>query len=173
MRDNQSVTTPKFVEAFESERLVSPFAREVDHGGFSVRGIADRLGICLSALCVLHCLLTPFAIALIPAFQSPAFLSTGAHGVFHEGLLIVLPILAILAFVPGFKRHRDARVFYWSVPGLAFLLVATIYLHDDFVEQAMLSIPGSLLLIRAHWLNRSLCACCEAGHGRANSLARS
>lgn len=130
------------------------------------RNLADRLGICLSALCILHCLAVPVVIALIPALQT--FVD---HDFFHVILVPVLPVLAVMAFIPGFKKHRDNRVFYWSIPGI-ILIALTVYFHESHVVQALFSLPGSLCLIRAHWINRHLCVCCQSGHGHgANSLA--
>jgi len=133
---------------------------------FGVRNLADRLGICLSALCILHCLAVPVAIALIPALQT--FVD---HDWFHVALVVILPVLAVMAFIPGFRKHRDKRVFYWALPGMA-LVMLTLWFHESHAMQALFSIPGSLCLIRAHWINRHLCVCCQSGHGRpVKSLA--
>jgi len=130
------------------------------------RNLADRLGICLSVLCILHCLAVPIGIALIPALQAIV-----DHDFFHYVLVLVLPALAVMAFIPGFRKHRDMRVFYWSLPGMA-LIALTVWFHESHATQALFSIPGSLCLIRAHWINRHLCVCCHSGHGRgSNSLA--
>ncbi|MES2856983.1 MAG: MerC domain-containing protein [Bdellovibrionota bacterium] len=120
---------------------------------------ADKLGICLSGLCLVHCLLTPFVLIALPSLTVASFES---HHIFHELLLIVLPIVALAAFVPGYLRHRDLRVFFWSIPGLALLAIAATIFHDDIWLQAGVTITGSLLLIKAHMLNRHLCACCES-----------
>lgn len=135
-------------------------------GFLSLEGLADRLGICLSALCVIHCLAMPLAIALVPALQL-----SFSHDVFHLLLIVILPALALLAFVPGYRKHRDLRAFLWALPGVVLIVVGAGF-EEDYVMQALFSVPGSLCLIRAHWLNRHLCACCRSHHGRhANSLA--
>lgn len=132
--------------------------------GDETRRLADRLGICLSALCLVHCLATPLLILLLPSIQ---FLET--HESWHEGfhltLMLVLPVLALAAFLPGYRRHGDKRVFFWAVPGL--ILVAIVALAFEHVSWtgSLISILGSLMLIRAHVINRQQCACCEVGHG--------
>jgi hypothetical protein len=86
---------------------------------------------------------------------------------FHEILIGVLPLLAVAAFVPGYRRHRDRRVFYWSVPGFLLLLISIMMVKGNNAEtwqSSIISILGSLMLIRAHVINRRLCVCCEAGH---------
>lgn len=123
-----------------------------------IRTWADKLGICLSALCLIHCLITPMLLIFLPA------LSLWGHHVFHDALLVILPLLAIAAFIPGFVRHRDPRVFYWAIPGLAAVVLGTLLFEEEIILQAIITISGSILLIRAHLKNRALCACCEAGH---------
>jgi MerC mercury resistance protein len=120
---------------------------------------ADRLGICLSALCVVHCLLTPFLLLLLPSVQLLAI-----HESYHEYMLVILPLLAVIAFIPGYRLHRDHRVFLWAIPGLMMIVVGALVLHDFMYLEIASSVIGSLFLIRAHLLNRRLCSCCVAGH---------
>jgi hypothetical protein len=127
----------------------------------SVAFVADRLGICLSGLCLIHCILTPFVLLALPSLAVASFENEGHH-LLHEVLLVILPVLALAAFIPGFRRHRDLRVFYWSVPGIALLAIAVTIFHDNMWIQSGITISGSIFLIRAHVLNRHLCACCES-----------
>lgn len=129
-----------------------------------IRTWADRLGLCLSLLCLIHCILTPVLLLTIPSVV--LLHDDHSHEWFHRGLFAILPILAIAAFVPGFLRHRDKRVFYWGLPGIALLAVGVTVFHEQMGPQALTTIAGSLFLIRAHLLNRHLCACCETDHGR-------
>jgi hypothetical protein len=128
--------------------------------------LADRVGIFLSGLCVVHCLLTPFVILLIPSLEA-----SGYHDLFHDALLVILPLVAVSAFIPGFRRHRNKSVFYWSAPGLAMIAIGALVFHEQVWGQVIFSVAGSLFLIRAHVVNRRLCACCsEEGH--SHSLLR-
>lgn len=119
---------------------------------------ADRLGICLSGLCLIHCLVTPIVLIMLPSVTLASF---EGHHIFHEVLMVILPVVALAAFVPGFRKHKDARVFFWSVPALVLITIAATVFHDDVWIQAAMTITGSALLIKAHLLNRHLCACCE------------
>jgi hypothetical protein len=132
-----------------------------------IRSWADSIGLCLSALCLIHCLLTPILLLAIPSLV--LIEESGAHEWFHRGLFTVLPLLALAAFVPGYLRHRDLRVFFWSVPGITSLAVGLTIFEGQMGPQALLTIAGSLFLIRAHLLNRHLCSCCESDHGRKAS----
>ena len=128
-----------------------------------VRSIAwrDRLGICLSVICLIHCLLTPFIFGLLPVGVTLGFWQ---HG-FHEVFLLLVPMVALLAFIPGWRRHRDMRVWYWAAAGIGFLAVG-VALGDTFSVQAEIvpTLIGGTCLIRAHLLNRELCVCCDHDH---------
>lgn len=120
-----------------------------------VQSAADKVGVCLSSLCVLHCLVTLGILLFLPS------LSFLGDEFFHHLLILVLPVLAILAFIPGYRRHKNAHVFLWALAGLAFISVSLFnpgHFFNEYTERAT-SIIGSLFLIRAHLMNRRLCAC--------------
>lgn len=124
----------------------------------------DRLGICLSGLCILHCALTPVALAALPSMNA-VFLRDHFHGWFA----FLIGGSALLAFVPGYRAHGDLRVFLWAAPGFAAIVAAAIWGGGLGVYgEAAASITGSALLLQAHRLNRALCACCRT-HGRKSS----
>lgn len=105
----------------------------------------------------------------------------------HHIFLLVVPSVALLAFLPGWRRHRDKRVWWLSGWGLFFLAAGVLvgvfgeghhHVHDAesagrfwlsmtspevhdmpaFFEVALTMI-GSMLFIRAHLLNRHLIGC--------------
>ena len=135
----------------------------------------DRVGIGLSLLCLVHCIATPFLIGLIPMGAALGFWQ---HG-FHQVFLAVVPTVALLAFIPGWKRHGDARVWYYSAAGITFMAlgvaVAEVFGHASSHEaghhhfafsrelfyELILTVLGGACLIRAHLINRSLCAACN------------
>jgi hypothetical protein len=127
----------------------------------------DRLGICLSALCLAHCLLTPFVIGLLPV---GAMMGFWHHG-FHRLFLVLVSSAALLAFLPGWRAHRDSRVWYWGGAAVILLTIGILgHAHEEGVEGAeyylwlLPTIFGGAAMIRAHFLNRKLCACCAHGH---------
>jgi hypothetical protein len=148
-------------------RRSCPYNPDMELQAFDLpeRTWADRLGICLSALCIVHCLLTPVVFLLLPGLSLFAY-----HEAFHLPLLIALPALALLAFIPGFRRHQDPKIFFWAVPGMALVVVAVLVFENNIWLEVPLSISGSLCLIRAHVLNRRLCACCVIGHNEASAV---
>ncbi len=141
----------------------------------------DRLGICLSILCLVHCLLTPLLLAMVPVGAALGFWQHGFHHVF----LMIVPIVALLAFVPGWRQHGDARIWYWGGFGILFLAlgvaVAEYFGHSAHTEiewgplacELVFTLAGAACLIRAHLLNRELCVCCKHGkHGSHGNHGR-
>src|SRR3712207_3783581 len=69
--------------------------------------LADRAGICLSAICIVHCILTPVILLALPAFQFFEWYHESLHVIFA----VIIPLLALAAFVPGYRLHGEKRVF--------------------------------------------------------------
>lgn len=120
----------------------------------------DKLGIAGSGLCLVHCLALPIVVGVLPSLGL-AFL---ADEVVHEILAFALIAFAGLAFIPGYRRHRDRRVLGLMATGLGLILFATwgaaiVDLHG--AGETVLSVAGSLFLISAHYLNHSFCKNCS------------
>lgn len=126
--------------------------------------VADRAGICLSVICIVHCMLTPVILLALPAMQ----VFEWWHGSLHVIFAVIIPMLALAAFVPGYRMHRDSRVFVISLIGFVLIIAGITIPHIFEIEwlEPVFSIGGSIFLVRAHFINRSLCACCRAGHGK-------
>jgi|GEM_PF-4332146 len=71
--------------------------------------LGDRLGLGLSALCAVHCMVTPALLIL-----SPALGQVWTNPWVHTGLALVVAPLALFMTIRGYRKHRRA----W-VPGLA------------------------------------------------------
>ena len=61
----------------------------------------DSLGIIASVGCAIHCAAMPFVIAYLPALG----LSFLADESFHKWMALVCFLIAIMAFVPGLRKH--------------------------------------------------------------------
>src|SRR3954465_14819181 len=61
--------------------------------------LADRAGICLSVICIVHCILTPIILVLLPMLQ----IFEIYHGSMHVVFACIIPALALAAFIPGYK----------------------------------------------------------------------
>ena len=76
--------------------------------------IIDNLGITISSVCAIHCLLLP-AIFLIAPYS---FLASHE---FHEALIYFILPCALIAFVLGCRRHKDTKVAVMGTLGIILL----------------------------------------------------
>ncbi len=121
----------------------------------------DKLGIFLSGLCAVHCLLTPILLIALP-MAGEIFESEWVHGLMA---LFILPI-GLYAFWSGYKHHRQWKVLTMGCVGL-FLVLGELVLPHEFVHEIGHHTPtilGSTLLIFAHVLNRRACLCHRPDH---------
>ena len=120
----------------------------------------DLMGISLSGICFIHCLLTPVLIMLSPFLAGHEF---------HENIIYLIIPTAVIALAVGCSRHRDFWVAVIGISGISVLILALIF-HTTFGELVglVLTMFGSILIISAHYRNRLLCKKesfkCHNGH---------
>jgi RsiW-degrading membrane proteinase PrsW (M82 family) len=117
----------------------------------------DRLGILLSALCAIHCLLTPILMITLPLiaeeFENPLV---------HIVLALFVVPVGCYAFLSGYKHHKNKNIMIWGLVGV--FIVGMTSLLPIFVEhfhdiEIPVMILGSLILLTAHLKNRKSCEC--------------
>lgn len=125
----------------------------------------DTIGIGLSLICVVHCIVTPVILSLLPVLGQ--LISEDA---FHTWMAPVFIVPAILALIPGTLKHKSKLPIVLAVFGLIVFCLST-FLHgmSESVE-LIASLVGSGMLIAAHKLNHTYCNSCvkcedEEGHG--------
>lgn len=139
--------------------------------------LGDTAGIAASLACAVHCALMPIVIGYLPALG----LSWLAGRGFHQGMTAICFSAAVLAFLPGYRKHG---VLWPSLIGLAGvgLLAAEAFglaglgccdvCADTSTAETSLAAYGAWLaplggglLIVAHLLNHQFsCRCCKSGH---------
>jgi len=119
----------------------------------------DGLGIFLSGACLIHCLAMPFLATFLTIWGLDVFL----HESFHQILAGMLIFTSLLAFVPGYFKHKKKIVFHWMMPGLGAFLFSTFFLHHFELHtwELPLNILGGICLITAHTLNHTFCRACS------------
>jgi hypothetical protein len=119
----------------------------------------DRLGMGLSLLCGLHCLLTPLIILSLPILARYYL----AHPYFHLLLAIAIVPIGLVAFFVGYRHHGNFWVFVLGIPGLVLVAGVPYMVHGlGFLwNEPLLMVSGSALLITAHWFNRRTCTTCD------------
>ena len=119
--------------------------------------IIDNLGITISSVCAIHCLLLP-AIFIIAPYS---FLASHE---FHEALIYFILPCAAVAFILGCRKHGDVKVAIMGTLGV-ILLASSLLFHDIFHAEehseelitVLITIAGSVMLILSHLRNRKLC----------------
>lgn len=128
----------------------------------SSRGLdfsADKLGIWASALCVVHCIVTPVLISVSAVF---AHLIPGEEKT-HRTLAVGIAALGAIALVKGFRTHGRRRILGLMALGLVFIFAGAFYgdrLPSHGYEVAV-TMTGSLLMITAHRMNHTFCNDCR------------
>jgi uncharacterized membrane protein YfcA len=122
--------------------------------------VTDKLGICASALCLVHCLFTPILLSCsaVLAHWLPGEAST------HRTLAVIVALLGAVSLATGYRRHRQASILALMAAGLACIFFAAYagdYLPARWNEVAI-TMCGSVLIICAHRKNRKLCRSCVA-----------
>ena len=120
-----------------------------------IQKIMDRVAISASALCMLHCLVTPLLLVAIPIISSTIV----ADELFHKILVVfVMPVSFIALFI-GCHRHRDRLVLVIGSLGLVSLVSIAFVGHDlfgEFGEKVGTVISGMILML-GHIRNYYLC----------------
>ena len=119
--------------------------------------IIDNLGITISSVCAIHCVLLP-AIFIIAPY------SLLASHEFHEALIYFILPCAAIAFILGCRKHGDIKVAIMGTLGV-MLLGSSLLFHDIFhadqhseeLITVLITVAGSLMLILSHLRNRKLC----------------
>jgi hypothetical protein len=111
-----------------------------------IRDRLDRIGVLLSCLCLIHCVLGLVLVAGL-GVGAGALLDPSIHRV---GLLLAT-VVAAVAIGVGAIRHRRAAPFVVAMTGLTFMGGALAVGHG--AEEAALTIIGVLLVATGHMLN--------------------
>jgi hypothetical protein len=83
----------------------------------------DLLGLIASVGCAIHCAATPILIALLPSWG----FSWLADEAFHQWMFAACFLIAVMAFVPGIRRHGRWMPLGIGCLGLALIGVAAFY----------------------------------------------
>ena len=131
----------------------------------------DYLGVLLSFLCGIHCLVTPFLIIYLP-IVGKAVEATW----FHTGMITFMVFAFYQSIYKHFKLHQSKLILVLGLSGIVLLLVGYINelmhhledhehgsnlsdAHGDETSMIYVAITGAVLLITAHILNIRKCKC--------------
>jgi hypothetical protein len=113
------------------------------------RALLDKIAVGLSGLCLLHCLLLPFVIAVLP------FLGQFDEDHLHAELLIFVIPVSVIALAVGFRRHGQSSVLITGTAGLIILILGALIVHDLYglIADRAMTVSGSLILAYTHYRN--------------------
>ena len=86
---------------------------------------SDKLSICISLCCILHCIALPVIILMIPSFASLWINNEKVHVIL---VLFAVPI-SLFAMAKSLRVHHNYKCISLAVIGLS-LLVGAIFMHD-------------------------------------------
>ena len=86
---------------------------------------SDKLSICLSLCCILHCIALPVIILMIPSIASLWINNEKIHVIL---VLFAVPI-SLFAMAKSLRIHHNYKCISLAVIGLS-LLVSAIFMHD-------------------------------------------
>lgn len=116
----------------------------------------DKLGMTLSGICAVHCLVTPFL-----AFAAPLMGEVFEQPWVHLLMAIFVVPVGIFAFYSGFQHHKKKYILVLGYVGLALIAtgLGSPLLRFNLLGHDILTMSGSAFLITAHTLNRRACLC--------------
>ena len=118
----------------------------------------DQAAICVSAACLVHCLVVPALLVVAP------WLSLGFLGEewFHLTMVLLIVPLSLVGFRLGYRRHGNRTALKPGFFGLALIVLAAVFEATHIVSHtvaAVLTSIGGIALIVAHWRNLKPCRC--------------
>ena len=118
----------------------------------------DGVGQFLSALCIVHCVLLPMVLGLLPV----AVAGVLEDEAIHHWLLALVAVSALAAFVPGWRVHRRASALGLAALGVGLLAGGAFLVPEDAAGpwETGLTLLGGGVMAVAHGRNRTLCRDC-------------
>ena len=115
----------------------------------------DKLAISVSAICAVHCLLTPILLTLLPIVS----LNEIDEHVFHMMLIWLIIPSSFIAATLGCGKHKDKWVLFGISIGLFTLIFAAMLGHDLVGElgEKLMTLLATTVLALSHWRNFNLC----------------
>jgi len=110
--------------------------------------IWDKIGVSLSALCAIHCLFVPIAIALLPLSPVALEIEHWLHPIFAA-------LIAPTIFYAVRRSHFNKRIV--TLLSIGFVMILAGWLIGDFwlghTFETVTTLVGSFFLIAGHWVN--------------------
>ena len=118
-----------------------------------INRVWDKIGICASGLCLIHCIATPVLLLAFPASKVSFIVEHDFHGV-HQLFAVIVVSSILIAVYPNCRKHGHNDIIAIALIGV-FSVLSAIFLHDFMSESLShgFTIIGSIFLIVAHIKN--------------------
>lgn len=115
---------------------------------FTASILWDKLGIGISGICAIHCLLVPVLIAVLPLLDFTTVMHDWLHPVF---ILLIVPTV----YFASRRSHFDKKITRFLFGGFFLVLIGWFPGHFwiGLWFETTLTILGSGVLITGHWFN--------------------
>ena len=113
----------------------------------------ERISLCASILCAVHCVVMPLVLIAQPLFQW-----FRVSRVVDNGLLALAAVVGVVVCLRNRQQHRDLGPLTLLLIGLAAVVFGRFFIWRPLI------IGGPLVMAYGLWLNRRLCACPACGH---------
>ena len=131
------------------------------------KNLLDKIGIAVTSLCAVHCILLPVLIPVLPLVG----LGFVAGEAFEHTILALTMILGVVALYSGYQRYH--RTLY---PFISLFTGGIVYLNrytfgDDL--EPIMTVISAMFIVGAHIANMRLCNMnsncdnCGESHGHA------
>ena len=116
----------------------------------------DRFAILLSGVCLVHCLIAPIVITLLPIFSLNTFVG---ELLFHNLMLWLILPTSILALFIGCRKHRRWSIACTAALGILILVAVAYFGHDWFglLGEKIATTVAGIILALSHYLNFRAC----------------
>ncbi|MCW8879831.1 MAG: MerC domain-containing protein [Kangiellaceae bacterium] len=117
--------------------------------------LGDKAAISLSIICVIHCLLLPLLVLILPSMATLWF----NDETFHQWLLLAVFMSSSFALSKGYRQHKQFSIILWGSFGLSFLFLASLLGHDKVGElgEQSLTLIGAFIIAIGHIKNYRTC----------------
>jgi hypothetical protein len=126
-----------------------------------INNLFDKFGVCVSGICLIHCLTMPIFLILFPTVSAEVLHEDIVHLVF--GITVIL--LSLTAIIPNCREHEHRDIFYLALAGASIIILALII--EPYTSETLehiLTILGSITLMTAHFKNM------KVRHGKCDTL---
>lgn len=122
-------------------------------------GMWDMFGMLAGIACLIHCLLLPTVLSILPTL---AIIHLG-HDLTHVLLFFWVALFSV-SILLGYRKHHQKTVLSLMFVGLCLVMTATFHHFLGLSETFELPVItlGNLMLVAAHFLNRRIAKQLEA-----------